>query len=523
VKISFTYFLRSQRRRIVCLTYLLGICYLPCAVAANPPDAPRVILIQNATILTVSHGTIEHGSILIKDGKIAEVGSSVKAPKDAQIIDAAGQFVIPGIIDCHSHIAVDGSVNEGSVSVSSMANIAEVLNPDDPDIYRDLAGGVTSANVLHGSANAIGGQTVVIKLRWGQPASRLPFEGALPGIKFALGENPKRSNFRIQSQPQRYPATRMGVEETIRAAFTEARDYKKAWDEHNKRVAAGQKNLIPPRHDLRLEPLVEVLEGKRYVHSHCYREDEILMLLRVAKEFGFKVRTFQHVLEGYKVADEIAAAGAGASTFSDWWAYKVEAYDAIPYNAALMTRHGVVVSINSDDSEEATHLNQEAAKSMKFGGLSHEEALKLVTLNPAMQLGIDKRVGTIDVGKDADLTIYNHDPLSAYAVVQKTLIDGRVYFDRQHDIAERADREKEKKALIDKQKKAAEKKAEEKKPEARKPDATVTIGQKPAEKKSQEKKPEEKKPEEKPKPPSGAVTQDSKVTTLQLSVSGGAL
>src|SRR6266849_2947346 len=469
--------------------------------AANPPDAPSVILIQNATVLTVSHGAIEHGSILIKDGKIVEVGQSIKAPKDAQIVDAAGQFVMPGIIDCHSHIAVDGSVNEGSVSVSSMANIAEVIDSDDIDIYRDLAGGVTAANILHGSANAIGGQTEVIKLRWGQPAAKLPFEGALPGIKFALGENPKRSNFSIPGQPKQYPATRMGVEEIIRGAFTEARDYKKTWDDYHKRVSAVEKNLIPPRRDLKLDPLVQVLEGKRYVHSHCYREDEILMLLRVAKEFGFKVRTFQHVLEGYKVADEIAAAGAGASTFSDWWAYKVEAYDAIPYNAALMTRRGVVVSINSDDAEEATHLNQEAAKSMKYGGLSHDEALKLVTLNPAIQLGIDKRAGSIDVGKDADLAIYNHDPLSAYAVVQKTLIDGRVYFDRQRDIAGRAGLEKEKGALIDKFKKA-----EEKKPEDRKPDATAPSGPKTAEKKPEEKKPEEKKSEEKPKPPQSSGT-----------------
>ena len=465
---------------------LAALCALPLSTsAANPPDAAPVLLIQNATILTVSHGTIEHGSVLIKDGKIAEVGSNIKAPKDAQVVDAAGQFVIPGIIDCHSHIAVDGSVNEGSISVSSIVNIADVLNPDDIDIYRDLAGGVTVANVLHGSANSIGGQTVVIKLRWGQPASKLPFEGALPGIKFALGENPKRSNFSVPGSAQRYPTTRMGVEETIRTAFAEARDYKKTWDDYDKRVAAGEKNLIPPRRDLRLDPLVEVLEGKRYVHSHCYREDEILMLLRVAKEFGFKVRTFQHVLEGYKVADEIAAAGAGASTFSDWWAYKVEAYDAIPYNAALMTRRGVIVSINSDDAEEATHLNQEAAKTIKYGGLSHDEALKLVTLNPAIQLGIDKRVGTIDVGKDADLVIYNHDPLSAYAVVQKTLIDGRIYFDRQRDIADRAAREKEKKALMDK-----EKKSEEKKPGERKPG---------------DKKPDEKKPDDKAKPPQDAL------------------
>lgn len=446
----------------------------PVSTGAATPDSSAVILIQNATILTVSHGTIEHGSILIKDGKIAEVGVSLKAPKDAKVIDAAGQFVMPGIIDCHSHIAIEGGVNEGSVSVSSIANIAEVLDSEDIDIYRDLAGGVTTANILHGSANSIGGQTIVIKLRWGQPASKLPFQGALPGIKFALGENPKRSNFSVPGQPKRYPATRMGVEETIRGAFTEARDYKNSWDAYNKKLAAGEKNLIPPRRDLRLEPLVEVLEGKRYVHSHCYREDEILMLLRVAKEFGFKVRTFQHVLEGYKVADELAAAGAGASTFSDWWAYKVEAYDAIPYNAALMTKRGVVVSVNSDDAEEATHLNQEAAKSMKFGGLTHDQALKLVTINPAMQLGIDKRVGSIDVGKDADLVMYNHDPLSAYAVAQKTIVDGRVLFDREKDIAGRAGLEKEKQDLIAKEKKA-EKKPDEKKPDEKKPEA----GQKP--------------------------------------------
>jgi imidazolonepropionase-like amidohydrolase len=488
--------LNFNNRSHAAVVFLLCFFAVPFVTrAATPPEAAPVILIQNATILTVSHGTIERGSILIKDGKIAEVGQSVKAPKDAQVLDAAGQWVIPGIIDCHSHIAVDGSVNEGSVSVSSMVNIADVLNPDDIDIYRDLAGGVTVANVLHGSANAIGGQTVVIKLRWGQPASKLPFEGALPGIKFALGENPKRSNFSIPGAQSRYPASRLGVEETIRTAFAEARDYKKTWDDYDKRVAAGDKNAIPPRRDLRLDPLVEVLEGKRYVHSHCYREDEILMLLRVAKEFGFKVQTLQHVLEGYKVADEIAAAGTGASTFSDWWAYKVEAYDAIPYNAAIMTRRGVIVSINSDDAEEATHLNQEAAKTMKYGGLTHDEALKLVTINPAIQLGIDKRVGSIDVGKDADLVIYNHDPLSAYAVVQQTLIDGRIYFDRKRDIAGRADLEKEKKALMEKEKKADEKKSEGK----------------PGEHKRGEGKPGEAKPDDKSKPPQAAA------------VSGGAL
>ena len=443
------------------------------AQAQSPAQSSGATVIQNATILTITHGTIEHGSILIRDGKIAAVGPSVKVPEGAKVIDATGQYVMPGIIDCHSHIAVDGEVNEGSISVSSMVNIADVLNPEDKDIYWDLAGGVTAANVLHGSANAIGGQTVVIKLRWGQPASKLLFEGALPGIKFALGENPKRSNFPPPpGVPRRYPATRLGVEDVIREAFTEAREYKKTWDDYNRRKAAGETNLIPPRRDLKLEPLVEVLEGKRYVHSHCYRADEILMLIRVANEFGFKVKTFRHVLEGYKVAKEIAAHGAGASTFSDWWAYKVEAYDAIPYNAALMTQRGVVVSVNSDDAEEARHLNQEAAKMMRYGGLSEVEALKLVTLNPAIQLGIEKRVGSIEAGKDADLVIYDKHPLSIYAVAQKTLIDGQVYFDRKRDISERPEREKEKKALLEKEKKAGEKaKPPEKKPEeAKKPE-----------------------------------------------------
>lgn len=455
-------------RKIAALALLLVLVLAAPGFArgAGADAKSSVTLIKNATILTITHGNIEHGSILIRDGKIAEVGPDIKAPEGATVIDASGEYVLPGIIDCHSHIAVSGSVNEGGVAVTSMVNIGDVLNSEDPDIYYDLAGGTTVANVLHGSANPIGGQTIVIKLRWGKPSGELPFEGALPGIKFALGENPKWSNYRTPpGLPQRYPATRMGVEEIIRQSFTEAKEYKKKWDDFNRRKAAGEANLIPPRRDLKLDPLVEVLEGKRYVHSHCYRADEILMLMRVSKEFGFKVRTFQHVLEGYKVAEELAAYGVGASTFSDWWAYKMEAYDAIPYNSALMTERGVVVSVNSDDSEEARHLNQEAAKAIKYGGLSENDALKLVTLNPAIQLGIDGRVGSIDVGKDADLVIFNHHPLSVYAVAQKTLIDGTVYFDRDRDIAGRAALEAEKKSLLEKEKSAREeekKKAEEK-------------------------------------------------------------
>jgi imidazolonepropionase-like amidohydrolase len=355
---------------------------------------------------------------------------------------------MPGIIDAHSHIAVEGSVNEGSISVSSMVGVEDVLNPEDVNIYRGLAGGVTTSNVLHGSANAIGGKNQVIKLRWGKDAKGLAFDGALPGIKFALGENPKRANSNNPAN-QRYPVTRMGVMDTIREAFVEAREYKRRWDDHKARTAKGE-TRVAPRRDLKLEPLVEVLEGRRLVHAHCYRADEILQLLRVAEEFGFRIATLQHVLEGYRVADEIAKHGAGASTFSDWWAYKVEAYDAIPHNAALMAERGVVVSINSDSAEEHRHLNQEAAKAMKYGGMSEAEALKLVTLNPARQLRIDKRVGSIEVGKDADLAIFDKHPLSVYAVVQMTLVDGQVYFDRQKDLEARKARAEEKKALQEK-------------------------------------------------------------------------
>ena len=426
------------------------------ALAALAPLCAETIVIQNAHVMTVTKGSFV-GSIVIRDGKIVEAGEKVMEPAGATRIDATNQYVIPGIIDCHSHIAVDGGVNEGSVSVSSMVNIRDVLNPEDISIYRALAGGVTTANILHGSANAIGGCTLPIKMRWGKDAQGLIFEGATPGIKFALGENPKRAG-----NPQggrgagtavqaRYPATRMGVEDTIREAFNEAKAYKAEWDEYNAKVAHGE-HPIPPRTDLKLEPLKEVLEGKRYVHAHCYRADEILMLLRVADDYGFKIRTLQHALEGYKVADEIVAHGAGASTFSDWWSYKVEAFDAIPYNTAMMVKRGIVVSVNSDDEELMRHLNTEAAKAMKYGGLNETEALSLVTINPAKQLGIDNRVGSIESGKDADLVIYDKHPLSDYAKVQKVLIDGHVYFDRDNEVSGRAAKAAEKQRLIDKEK-----------------------------------------------------------------------
>jgi imidazolonepropionase-like amidohydrolase len=403
-------------------------------------------LIRNATVLTVSHGTLQNTDILIRKGKISEIGRNLKAPENTRVIDATGKFVMPGIIDCHSHSMLD-AINELTYSVTSMARTRDVLDPGDISIYRELAGGVTTANLLHGSGNAIGGQNTVVKLKYGHGVEDFIFPGAPPGIKFALGENPKRSSFNPQGQARRYPATRMGVEEVIRDAFIRARDYKKTWEEYRAALARGDKNLVPPRRDLQLEPLVEVLEGKRLVHSHCYRADEILMLINLADEFGFKIRTFQHTLEGYKVAKEIAAHGAGASIFTDSWAYKIEAYDAIPYNAAIMMHAGVNVSINSDSDERARRLNIDAAKLIKYGDVSEEEALKTITMNPAWQLGIQDRVGSIDVGKDADIVIWNGHPFSTSSRVDTTFIDGEVFFDRQQDLAHRPEILKERAEL----------------------------------------------------------------------------
>ncbi len=429
----------------VLLCALIGSLTMPQCLAQTRGAATET-LIRNATVLTVTRGTLTNADVLIRNGKIAALGKNVRAAANARVIDATGKFVLPGIVDCHSHSMLD-TINEGTLSVTSMARTSDVLNPHDIDLYRALAGGVTSLNLLHGSANAIGGLNTVVKIKYGRPAAEMIFPGAMPGIKFALGENPKRSNSQPQpGQTRRYPMTRMGVEETIRDAFSRARDYKKSWDEY-RAASSRDKNLVAPRRDLQLEPLVEVLEGKRFVHAHCYRADEILMLINVANDFGFKIKTFQHTLEGYKVAREIAQHGAGASIFADNWAYKIEAYDAIPYNAAIMTRAGVVVSMNSDSDERARRLNIEAAKAMRYGDLTEDEALKLVTWNPAVQLGIQQRVGSLEVGKDADLAIWNDHPLSVYARVETTFVDGEIFFDRQQDLAKRPDVLKERAQL----------------------------------------------------------------------------
>jgi len=339
---------------------------------------------------------------------------------------------MPGIIDEHSHSAVE-VVNEITNAITPEVRMADVIKQDMPTIYWQLAGGVTMIHVLHGSANAIGGQNALLKLRWGLPVDSLFFQGAPLSIKFALGENPKESNFQASQGHPRYPQTRMGVEEVIRDAFTRAVAYRTEWQQYEaarRALRRGQAEPIPPRRDLQLDALVEIMDGRRLVHSHAYRADEMLMLLRVARDFGFRVASFEHVLEGYKIADEIAAAGTGASVFADMWGYKLEAYDAIPYNAALLTQRGVAVAINSDDDERARRLYQDAAKTMHFGGVSETDALKMITMNPARMLGIENRVGSIDVGKDADLAIFSGHPFAPASRVEMTLVDGRVFFDR---------------------------------------------------------------------------------------------
>ena len=359
-------------------------------------------------------------------GKIEQVAPDITVPQgSAIVIEGAGKHITPGLIDCHSHSAAS-SINEGTQYITSEVRMKEVLDPTDINIYRQLGGGLTTANVLHGSANPIGGQNAVIKLRWGADANSLLFKGAPEGIKFALGENVKQSNW---AGTNRYPQTRMGVEQVIRDAFRAALDYKHENDNYD-RNSKYQRTKVPPRKDLELDALLEILEGKRLVHCHSYRQDEILMLTRVAEDFGFKIATFQHVLEGYKVADRIAEHGAGASTFSDWWQYKYEVIDAIPYNGSMMAKSNVIVSFNSDDSELARRLNTEAAKAIQYGNLDPNEALKLVTINPAKQLKIDKFVGSLEPKKDADFVIWDGEPLSIYSKVEETWIDGIRYFSR---------------------------------------------------------------------------------------------
>jgi imidazolonepropionase-like amidohydrolase len=454
--------------------FVAVLCLTATAALSQSNVQSNDFVVRDATILTVSHGKIEHGSIYVKNGKIAAVGTNdqVSAPAGVKVIDAAGKFVLPGIIDTHSHTSVEGSVNEISLPNTGMVRIRDVLTNEDVDVYRQLAGGTTTALVLHGSANAIGGQSQIVKWKWGHPIPDWFMPEAPRTIKFALGENPKSSNFRPPpGVPLQYPGTRMGVEEVIRKSFIDAKDYMAKWDDYDARKKKGE-NPIPPRRDILMETMADILKGNIDVHSHCYRADEIMMLLNLSDELGFKVRELQHVLEGYKVAKEIAAHGVGGGTFIDWWGYKAEAYDAIPYNVALMVRAGVLTSVNSDSNELARRLNLDAAKAMKYGGLTEEAALKLCTLNPAKQLRLDGRLGSIDVGKDADFAIWTAHPFSTYSRVETTFVDGEPLFDRARDLEARKALAKEKADRLKKEEDEAKKAEKEKAKSGKKSDDT---------------------------------------------------
>lgn len=393
------------------------------------------VVYRNATLWTCDKGVLQEGDLWIKNGKIAGVGKDLVLPKGETIneIDATGKHISPGIIDEHSHIAL-ASVNEGTQASSAEVKEESVIYPEDIDIYRQLAGGTTASQLLHGSANPIGGQSALIKLRWGANAEGMKISNAPKFIKFALGENVKQSNWGDHSTT-RFPQTRMGVEQVYFDHFIRAKEYEAAWKNYNTQLANKKAPVKPvaPRRDLELEAILEIINKERFITCHSYVQSEINMLMHVADSFNFKINTFTHILEGYKVADKMAAHGAGASTFSDWWAYKAEVKDAIPYNAAILYEQGITVAINSDDAEMGSRLNQEAAKTVKYGNVPPEEALKMVTLNPAKLLHLDQRMGSLTVGKDADFVVWSAEPLSIYARAEKTYIDGACYYNASLD------------------------------------------------------------------------------------------
>ena len=413
---------------------LLSLAACAALFAAGPAAASGGnLLIKNGTVLTVTKGTIARGDVLVLNGIISRIGENIPAPPGVTVIDAAGRYVVPGLIDSHTHIALAGT-NEGSEAITPEADTGAVINADDTAIFTALTGGVTMAHTMHGSANPIGGPNVVLKMKWGRPSEELVVSEAWRTLKFALGENVKQSSRTIVAggPPPRYPQTRMGVNAIMRREFLRARNYMAEWDRYAKLKASKTppKTLLPPRRDLRLEVLADLLQGKMVARCHDYQATEALEFMGLAKEFGFKIAALEHAWEAYKIADELVAAKIGISVFADSWAYKMEAAEGIAYDAGYCSKKGVLVSINSDSSERIRRLFNDAAKTMKYGGLSEEEALRLVTINPAMQLGVDTYVGSLEAGKQADIAIFNEHPMSAYARCDMTIVDGDVYFDR---------------------------------------------------------------------------------------------
>lgn len=404
------------------------ICVLLLSIGILQAQETGDVLIKGGTVLTITDGILENHDVYIKDGIIKNIAKDIKAPKGVRVIDAKGKYVMPGIVDAHSHIALT-TVNEATAPNTAQVNVGDAIDPLDVALYRALAGGVTISHAMHGSANAIGGECETIKHRYGVlDPEEMKMKDAPRTIKFALGENPMR----VHGEGSNIvPSTRMGVEQVMRNSFAQAQKYKKAWADFN-----SGKTSKPPMYDKRMETMADILDGKIIIHCHSYRADEILMLMNVCKDFGVTKLVFQHVNEGFKVAPELAEWGAGASVFSDWWAYKFEVYYSTAYNAAILTKNGVLTSINSDSGELIRHLYHEAAKSQKYGDLTDEEALKLITINPALQLGIGDRVGSIEKGKEGDIVVFDNHPLSIYAVPQYTIVDGIVRFDINEDPAD---------------------------------------------------------------------------------------
>ncbi|MBL4655677.1 MAG: amidohydrolase, partial [Bacteroidia bacterium] len=460
---------KEEELKLGDLTYPLG------AYGWKELPKQETTLIKNATVWTNGpEGILINTDVAIQNGKIIAVGSGLNPTAvfqgggSTKIISAKGKHVSSGIIDEHSHIAISKGVNEGTQAISAEVSIADVINSNDVNMYRQLAGGVTAAQLLHGSANPIGGRSALIKFRWGSSPEKMKIKDADGFIKFALGENVKQANWG-DNKKTRFPQTRMGVEQVYFNAFTRAKQYQKAHEDYNKLSRKQQENAVAPRVDYEMEVLVEILTGYRHITCHSYVQSEINMLMKTAEHFGFKINTFTHILEGYKVADKMKAHGAGGSSFSDWWAYKYEVIDAIPYNGAIMNKMGVVTAYNSDDAEMGRRLNQEAAKAVKYGGTSEEDAFKFVTLNPAKLLHVDNRMGSIEVGKDADVVIWSDNPLSIYAKCEKTFVDGICYFDVDRDKELRKEIKTERARLIQKMLKAKKAGAKTQKPKKKSP------------------------------------------------------
>jgi imidazolonepropionase-like amidohydrolase len=446
----------------ICWAVILAV--LAFAGSPSAGGAERSLLLKNGHIITVSGETIEGGDILIEGTKIARIGKGLRGKPGSEEVDLGGKWVMPGIIDSHSHIAIEGGVNEAGNLITSEVDVKDVIWPEDMNIFYALAGGVTTIHTMHGSANSIGGRGIVLKLRWGKSGKEMIFEGAPRTIKWALGENPTQSNY-ASPGPARYPKTRMGVEASIRLAFDEAKDYMRSWDEYEEKLESARKMKkpapLPPPKNYRLEVIADVLKGKYWIRCHAYQSEEMHSIMKLCDEYKVKLACFEHGLEGYRITDELVKYGVAVSTFADFWAYKWEAYNTMPQAAALMARRGVLTAINSDDAERMRRLFHEAAKTVRFGGLSEREALKTITINPAIILGIDKWTGTIEEGKDADLTVFNRHPFDPCTVCEMTLVDGEIMFDRAKYLEERKKAEEEKNKEAEKKKEKEKKSGEE--------------------------------------------------------------